>query len=203
MNIGDLGALKTPLILLVLVTTISAGIVYNLDKSVTVVKRELDQQLAQLREARTRLQKSGEEKEIIVRYLSGYQYLQRIGFIGDEQRLNWLEGLRLSNQQTQLFGVDYQIGAQQPYAYANELNPGQLMLYQSQMKISLNLLHEEDLMRFLGALARQGAGFFSVNQCMVERIGSGGSIRFQPNLHADCELEWITVRPPVAADKKS
>lgn len=203
MNASELKALQNPLIALILAVAISAGLIYYLEQSLGAGKRELAQQQDQLREARTRLQKSGDEKEIIVRYLRDYQALQRIGFAGDEQRINWLEGLRLTNQQTQLFGVDYQINAQQPYPYASELDPGRLTLYQSPMKISLRLLHEGDLMRFLGTLATQGAGFFSVNQCLVERLDTGGSIRFQPNLRADCELAWITIRPAAAGEKKS
>ena len=147
-----------------------------------------------MREARTRLQKSGDEKEIIVRELPGYQYLQRIGFIGDEQRLNWLEGLRLANQQARLFGVQYQISSQQPYPYAAELDPGQLTLHQSVMKLNFQLLHEGDLMSFLGTLAKQNAGFFSVNQCRIERLSTSGSIRFRPNLRAECDIAWITLR---------
>ena len=56
---------------------------------------------------------------------------------------------------------------------------------------------------FLGTLAKQGAGVFSVNQCVMERIDTGGSIRFQPNLRAECELAWITARPSTPEDKKS
>ena len=203
MNTADLLALKNPVIVLILALALGAGFIYYLDQSLTTARRDLAGQQNQLREARTRLQRSGDEKQIIVRYLSNYQYLQRLGFIGDEQRINWLEGLRLSNQQTQLFGVDYQIGAQQPYPYASELEPGQLALQQSLMKISFRLLHEGDLLRFLGTLAKQGVGVFSVNQCVMQRIDTGGSIRFQPNLHADCELAWITARPATPGDKKS
>ena len=202
MNAAELKALQTPLIILVIVIGLGAGIIYQLDQTLTVSKRELGQHQVQMREARTRLQKSGEEKEAIVRYLPNYQYLQRIGFVGDEQRLNWLEGLRLSNQQTQLFGVQYQIGSQQLYPYAAELNPGQLTLHQSVMKLSFQLLHEGDLMSFLAALGKQGAGFFSVNQCKLERLGTGGSIRFQPNLRADCDIAWITLRPASAGERK-
>ena len=203
MNAADLLALRKPVIALILILALAAGFIYYLDQSLTVSKRELAGQQVQLREARTRLQKSGDEKQIIVRYLSNYQYLQRLGFVGDEQRINWLEGLRLSNQQTQLFGVDYQIGAQQPYPYASELDPGQLTLQQSVMKISFRLLHEGDLLRFLGTLAKQGVGLFSVNQCVIQRVDTGGSIRFQPNLQADCELAWITARPVAPGDRKS
>ena len=127
MNATELNALHNPLIvLLVMVVGLGAGLIYQLDQTLTSAKRELAQQQVQMREARTRLQKSGDEKDVIVRYLPSYQYLQRLGFVGDEQRLNWLEGLRLSNQQAQLFGVQYQIGSQQPYPYAAELDPGQL-----------------------------------------------------------------------------
>jgi hypothetical protein len=203
MNTADLLALRNPVIALILALALGAGFIYYLDQSLTTARRDLAEQQNQLREARTRLQRSGDEKQIIVRYLSNYQYLQRLGFVGDEQRINWLEGLRLSNQQTQLFGVDYQIGAQQPYPYASELEPGQLTLQQSLMKISFRLLHEGDLLRFLGTLAKQGVGVFSVNQCVIKRIDTGGSIRFQPNLQADCELAWITARPATPGDKKS
>jgi hypothetical protein len=185
------------------VAGLGAGIIYQLDQMLTSSRLELAQQQSQMREARTRLQKSGDEKDIIVRYLPNYQYLQSIGFAGDEQRLNWLEGLRLANQQAQLFGVQYQIGSQQPYPYAAELEPGQLTLNQSVMRLNFQLLHEGDLMSFLAALGKQGAGFFSVNQCRLDRLTTGGSIRFQPNLRAECDIAWITVRPSSPGDKKS
>ena len=202
MNAAELKALQAPLIILVIVLGLGAGIVYQLDQTLSGTKRELAQQQAQMREARTRLQKSGEEKELIVRYLPNYEYLQRIGFVGDEKRLNWLEGLRLSNQQAQLFGVQYQIGSQQQYPYAAELSPGQLTLHQSVMKLSFQLLHEGDLMSFLKALGKQGAGFFAVNECKLDRANTGGSIRFQPNLRADCDIAWITLRAASPGERK-
>jgi len=201
-NAPELKALRAPLIILVIVLGLGAGIVYQLDQTLSATKRELAQQQAQMREARTRLQKSGEEKELIVRYLPNYEYLQRIGFVGDEKRLNWLEGLRLSNQQAQLFGVQYQIGSQQQYPYAAELSPGQLTLHQSVMKLSFQLLHEGDLMSFLKALGKQGAGFFAVNECKLDRANTGGSIRFQPNLRADCDIAWITLRAASPGERK-
>ena len=202
MNAGDWNALKRPLIMLITIAALSAGLIYYIDQWQDTAKRDLAQQQNQLRDARTRLHKSGDEKNVIVRYLDDYQYLERLGFAGEERRLNWLEGLRFANQKMRLFGVDYDIGTQQPYPYASELMPGQLTLQQSLMKVKLGLLHEGDLMRFLETLARQGAGVFSVNQCSIERIDTGGSIRFQPNLRAECELAWITVRP-AQTDKKS
>ena len=200
----DLHSLKTlqrPLGVLAAVITLSAIVLYYTDLTFHSARRAATQQQAQLREARIQLNKSGEEKATIVRYLDQYQQLQQFGFVGEEQRINWLDGLRLANQQARLFGVDYQIGAQQPYPFAAELDPGPLMLRQSLMKLNLKLLHEDDLMRFLRTLAQQGAGVFSVNQCMMERAAAGDNLRNQPNLRAECELAWITLRPP--EEKKS
>jgi len=195
--------LKAPLTALAVAVLLGIGLPYYSDSKLKDAKRELAQQQKQLSDARTKLNKSGDEKNIIVRFLKDYDHLQRIGFVGEEQRINWLDGLRLANQQTRLFGVDYQIGTQKPYPFANELNPGQMAIFQSEMKISFKLLHEEDLMRFLSALAKQGAGVFSVTECMMERMETGGSIRFQPNIRAECDLAWITMRPATTGDKKS
>ena len=203
MKASELRALKGPLIVLI-ATILSAGVLYYYtDLTLKKVMLEFAQQQDQLRDARTRLQKSGEEKNVIVRYLGGYQYLQQLGFVGDEQRINWLDGLRIANQEARLFGVDYQISTQQPYPYASELDPGQLALYQSVMKVTLKLLHEDDLLRFLHALAAQNVGVFAVNQCVLSRVDTGSSIRFQPHLSADCELAWITAKPSAPGDKKS
>lgn len=202
MTQADLQALKNPLLALLAVLLAAATAIYYSDQLMVSARRQLAQQQAQLKEARTRLQKSGDEKDIIVRYLDSFQQLQRAGFVGDEQRINWLDGLRLTNQQSDLFGVDYQIGSQKPYAYAAEFNPGQLELNQSVMRLRFRLLHEEDIMRFFNILARQGAGIFTIDQCSMRRIDTGGVIRFQPNVTAECELSWITARVGAAGERK-
>jgi hypothetical protein len=195
MKVEDLKAIQIPLIILIAVIGMGVGIIYYTHKLLQTEQQKLIKQQSLLSEARSRVQKSGDEKATITQYLGDYQYLQQLGFAGDEQRINWLEGLRQSNQQLQLFGVDYKIATQQAYPYASELDPGPLKLNQSVMNVSLKLLHEGDLMRFLGTLAQKGVGIFSVNQCMLARIETGGSIRYQPNLRADCELAWITAKP--------
>lgn len=200
MNQGDLKALRSPLLILLITVLAGAGAVYYTRALLAQSQQQLAQRQVLLKDARTRLQRSGDEKEIIIRYLGEYQQLARSGFVGDEQRINWLDSLRLANQQVELFGIDYQIGAQKPYAHASEFNPGQLSLMQSEMKLGFRLLHEEDLIRFFGSLARQGTGIFLIDQCTLRRIDTAGMIRFQPNLLAECGLSWITAK--AATEKK-
>jgi hypothetical protein len=202
MNAATLQALRNPLIALLVVVIAGAMAVYHSDRMKKAAAQQLAQQQIQLKGARTRLQKSGEEKDIIVRYLDSFRQLQSDGFIGEEQRINWLDGLRLANQQADLFGVDYQIGTQGPYPYAAELVPGQLQLNQSVMRLQFRLLHEGDLTRFLSALGRQGGGIFSVDQCLLRRTDTRGVIRYQPNATADCELSWITAKVAPGAEQK-
>ena len=194
MTQDDFQTLRNPLIALLVVALIGAAIVYYSESMLVTARQQLSRQQAQFKDARTRLQKSGDEREIIVRYIDRYRQMERIGYIGDEQRINWLDGLRLANRQADLFGVEYQIGAQKPYSYAVDYNPGQLALNQSVMRLRFRLLHEEDLLRFFNALARQGNGLFTIDQCNLRRINTGGIIRYQPNVNAECDLSWITVK---------
>jgi hypothetical protein len=71
------------------------------------------------------------------------------------------------------------------------------------MQLRFRLLHEGDLLRFFDALARQGAGVFTVDQCLLRRIDSRGVLRYQPNVNAECELSWITVKAGSAAERKN
>lgn len=194
MSQEDLQALKGPLAFLLVVLVAGAGAIYYSDRAKATARQQLVQQQGQLREARTRLQRSGDEKDLIVRYLDSFRQLERAGFVGEEQRINWLDGLRLANQRADLFGVDYQIGTQTAYTYSTDFNPGPIALNQSVMRLQFRLLHEADLMRFLSALAAQGGGLFTVDQCKLSRIDTRGVIRYQPNITADCDLSWITAK---------
>jgi hypothetical protein len=205
MNREDLQALRIPLSVLgvtlvaaILVMWFSSGVLDSAER--TKAQRE-----TQLREARGRIQNAGEEKEMIGRYLGTYQQLARAGFVGDEQRINWLDSLRMANEEARTFGVEYDIGAQKPYLYSAELNPGQLVMQESVMHLKFRLLHEEDLPRFFNALARYGGGYFTIEQCHMRRMRSGEvdkAVTVQPNLTAECDLRWLTVKPATAADKK-
>jgi hypothetical protein len=202
MNLRDMSALRGALMLLGAIIAASAGAVVFSGKLVERARQEATRQHAALQEARLRYQRSGDEKETIVRYLGGYEQLQREGVVGEERRINWIDGLRTANIHSELFGVDYQIGVQQPYPGGTSY--GGIEMRQSVMKIRLPLLHEADLLRFLDTLKRQQVGLFVVDQCLLDRINqAGGSPRYQPNLVAECSLTWITLPEDGGKDKKA
>jgi len=198
--------LTLPLLVFAVVALAVFGAVkFSLGK-VQAAQQQFNTQQTQLRDAQTRVQKSGAEKELIVRFLPGYQQLSAIGFVGEEQRINWLDALRVVNQKGALFGVDYDISPRRPFPLASALAPtpapGQMTVMHSMMKLRFPMLHEADLPRFFERLSDQGAGLFMVDQCTIRRVATGPNLRFQPNLAADCQLSWITAQPAETTGNK-
>lgn len=199
MNAEEFKALRGPLILLVIMLIAASLAIYYTNSLREKAELAFKQQQNQLREAQTRMQRSGDEKAIIVQYVDKYRQLEQAGIIGDEQRINWLDSLRIANERTDLFGINYSIGIQQAYPYAAELDPGQISLRQSVMKLEFRLLHEIDLLRFFEVLRAQGSGLFHLDSCTMRRTELTGALRFQPNIAANCELAWITASPVTAS----
>jgi hypothetical protein len=201
----DIDALRVPLITLV-ATLVAAALMIFVSAAVLDSARQLlVKRDSELRQARLKIQNAGEEKEMISRYLASYQQLARAGFVGEEQRITWLDSLRGANEEARIFGVEYDLSAQRPYAYAAEFNVGSLLLQESVMHLKFGMLHEEDLPRFLDALARRGGGFFTVDDCTVRRMKGGeleARVQVEANLAADCNLRWLTLKPATAAEKK-
>ncbi len=187
--------LTVPLVILLAFLLAAAGAVKLTYDRAQAAQQRLTVQQTQLREAQTRVQKSGMEKELIIRYLPGYKQLAAIGFVGEEQRINWLDALRVVNQKGDLFGVNYELSPRRHYLLASTLSPGQMNVMQSVMKLRFQMLHEGDLPRFLELLSNQKAGLFMVDQCTLKRVSSAQSMRYQPNLAAECQLSWITAQP--------
>lgn len=191
-----LSEMKVPLAALAAVAVASAGLISWTRAEIVKSQRALAAQENQLRDAKNRFQRSGDERDLIVRHLPPYEGLRKQGLIGPEQRINWLDALRTTNQQARLFGVEYQVSTQQNYPYAQELNAPKLGMAQSVMKLSLQLVHEGELLRFFRQLEAQGAGTFDINECVLERTASPDApLNAQPNLKAECELAWITLNP--------
>ncbi|HSF48770.1 MAG TPA: hypothetical protein VLA73_10445 [Burkholderiales bacterium] len=187
-------ALRLPLFMLIAVLALGAYMMERMvDKQQAALDR-LEREQGHLREARQRYEQSGQERALIERYLPEYRRLEREGFIGPGARVNWLDALRVADQQVELFGAEYELGPQKAYPTA----PGgdQLPMSRAPMKISFQLLHEADLTRFFLILREQRVGIFELNQCTLARIGAQSALaRYEPKLQAECEVSWVTVTP--------
>ena len=192
----DLGAMKMPLLALAIAIAASFAMVSFSSNLHSASEKQYRDQLTGLREARTRYQRSGDERETVTRYLKAYHQLEESGFVGAEQRLNWVEGLRAASAQAGLLGVDYQLTAQEPFPFAAKDDPVGDRVKHSRMRLSFGVLHEGDLMRLFHALSAQQPGLFALNSCSLDRAGrQGAPIPRHANLTAECELSWVTIDP--------
>ncbi|WP_047540666.1 hypothetical protein [Methylotenera versatilis] len=150
-----------------------------------------------LNQARQKYQSSGLEKETITQYLPIYNDLLASGFIGEERRIEWIENLRQIHAQHKLFSIDYSIGLQENYKPNFLLNLGNFKLNRSVMKLSLDMLHEGDLLALLDGLQEQTTPFI-VRDCEITRpIGAVMNTKtISANLKAVCEIDWLTLRDP-------
>jgi hypothetical protein len=185
--------LAIPGIVLAAVLIAALVLVRYADGLVARAKSSRAAQEQALSEARLKYSNAGTEKDIITRYLGTYRALQELGFVGGEQRINWVDSLRKANREAGMFGVEYQVAQQAPYPLANEIGGGSLPMKHSVMKLTVPLLHEGDLMRFFRLLAAQRSGVFTLNACQLRRNSGGDPNSLQPRLGAECEVSWITV----------
>ena len=154
-----------------------------------------------LNAARQRYQLSGAEKDMITEYLPQYQMLISRGFVGEEQRIAWVEHLREQHKSQKLFGIKYSISPQEKYTPAFLGNSGGFTLNRSVMKLELDMLHEGDLLQLTEGLSIENATPFILRECEINRLNPGSQISNQlvANLHALCELDWLTLREPATA----
>ncbi len=146
-------------------------------------------------EVQAKLASATEEGREIKASLQQYQALAARGIVGEEKRLDWVDTVTAVKNERRLFNIRYSIEPQQELDYPGFSRGSGVKFMVSRVKISMKLLHEEDLLNFLDDLARRGKSYLSVRSCDVRREsrGSGGTT-LAPRLQADCEFDLITIR---------
>jgi hypothetical protein len=191
-----LAMVKLPFLVLAIALAASFAVVNFSSAKLQQAEEQNRSRLLQLKEARSRYQRSGNERETILRYLPAYQQLQKQRFVGSEQRIDWLEALRVASGQAGSFGVTYQLAPQKPFGLVGKENPMSTYLRHSDMKLAFGLVHEGDLMRFFDALHAQQTGIFMLTDCSLDRAAQGVTpAPRHANLSAQCELSWLTIEP--------
>lgn len=172
-------------------------------------RAEFSHNQAQFEAERARYLALGEQAALLTAHYPAFAALGRQGVVGPEQRLNWIETLGQAGPELGLPRLEYEIGRRQAlradYGLDYELDHGSghiaYRLYKSELRLSLGLLHEADLLRLFDYLDRHARGYYTVRACRLQQ--SAGAIRMAPeaaNLTADCRLEWLTLNLPDGGD---
>ena len=140
-----------------------------------------------------RLARIAEEEREVKEKLDIYQRLKALHVLGEERRLEWADAIARIRAQRELLDLRYRVERQR-LLNTVQGKPGNVEFYASTMNVDMALLHEEDQTRFLGDLRASGNAYYSVKRCQLERRGQpAGSTLIAPRLHADCQIDLITI----------
>lgn len=169
-----------------------SGVLWSRQQALDAQAARLQQQAA-LNAARQQLDRSRQQQRLIDTHLADYQALAGRGFVGAEDRLAWIEAVQLANRKAGLTGLEYRLT---PRAASDPALAQGLPLGQTVMLLTMPLLVETDLPRFLAALKTRAPGIYRVHGCRLSRLGSASFEAVNPpRLQAACELLWFTVAP--------
>jgi hypothetical protein len=144
-------------------------------------------------EIRSRLGRAGDDAATLREKIARYRQIAARGLIGEEHRLDWAERIRAIRAARRLIDVEYELQPQAAIDPALLSGPADAVDFMSStMQLHLLLLHEEDLLNVLDDLGSGVDAFVRVRQCKVARLAVAVGMA---QLRADCELEWITLRP--------
>lgn len=189
LSFDDLFELKGSLGALFLSLAMSAGLyTHTEDYQIQAFK---DREIAQrtLVDSRAQLAASQNDLQNMATYLQEYQALESQRIIGNEQRLDWIEGLEKLRKQGVVQDFQYVIAPQQVYLPNPPLELGNFALNLSPMTLQVNLLHEEQLLQLFTALHNQTQGWFILDRCSLSK-----SAEVNGSLKADCAGGWLTMK---------
>ena len=196
--------IKWSLLILLLVLCAGGTAIMVSENLIAQSQRNQREALRQLSEARSRLATAKEDHENMQTYTLGYNALLKRNVIGNDQRLDWIEGLekiRKLNRVPGSIGFKYAIAPQKPYTPAPPLDNGNFDLNLSGMTLQFELLHEEQLIDFFDALRTDINGWFIIDHCALERTAATADdddgLRASsavPQLKAECTGGWLTLK---------
>lgn len=219
---------------------ITAGVVIALIAAAIVTARWTDQSLskklkAQIdikAQAQTRLKNSDQERVDIDKNIPLLRQLESQGIFGEEKRLEWIEQLRAIEKRWAGVKLQFDISIQNPLRETDAagqaptgLAPGQTAVpvllpsgepaqsfgaFQTDMKLSLKVLHEGDVLAIIEELKAANLGRFTVKKCTFKRPGggagnssasvvggqSGAASNFVIGapLDVECVLTWVSMK---------
>ncbi|MGP1675871.1 MAG: hypothetical protein ACTS6J_01775 [Burkholderiales bacterium] len=192
---GDLKHLRLPIAACLALILAGAACYFAADGYLQETKKLGAAAAAQRTKVQARLASATEEEREIKASLQQYQALAARGIVGEEERLDWVDTVTAIKNERRLFNIRYSIEPQQELDYPGFSRGGGVKFMASRVKMTMQLLHEEDLLNFIADLAGRGRSYLSVRSCDVRREsrGSGGT-KLAPRLQADCEFDLITIR---------
>ena len=189
----ELQRLALPLLIAAVLVAAGVGLVYSAGEGLRGAQALLAVAQNERRQNTERLARIAEEEREVSQKIDVYKQLKSLNILGEERRLEWADSINRIRVQRELLDVRYRVERQKLVTSAAG-KPANVDFFASTMRVDLQLLHEEDLLRFLADLRASGNAFYSVKKCVLTRTGQGGGgPTMTPRLSAQCEIDLITI----------
>ena len=145
------------------------------------------------------------EQRMVQRYEARYQRLQRIGIIGPESRLDWIETMRTTAESLSLprvtYSIDPQLEVKAPVKSAARNNDMKIRVSHAQLQLGVS--HEFDVLRFFDELQRSAPGLIKVDGCDLSwRADLSAGLMPGSNLGAQCSVQIYSVTTSEFAEEE-
>jgi len=196
LSASDFPLLRWSILALCASSLISAVILYssNMYAESTQNARRYAQNM--LNDARNHLTTSIQDQENMAIYADEYGVLIEQKIIGDDQRLDWMEGLEKIRRKNLVTDFRYNIAPQRIYVPQPAIDSGNFDLHYSEMKLQFDLLHEGQLLDFFNAMRTGIKGWYQLEGCTLQRTGAESESQQSgmTRLKAECSGGWITLK---------
>ena len=178
---------------------ISAIVLYSSGEYAESTQNDLRSAQAMLDDARNRLTTAHQDRENMAIYAGEYSVLIGQKIIGDDQRLDWIEGLEKIRRMSLVTDFRYSIAPQKIYAPKPPIDSGNFDIHYSEMKLQFDLLHEAQLLNFFDALRTGIKGRYQLEGCTLQRTGAAlnegnNNPAAATYIKAECGGGWITLK---------
>lgn len=116
----------------------------------------------------------------------------------EEDRLYLLDALEAIRIKYKIPNLTYTIGVRKPYNYKDGvINDRGLTVMVSDIKLTMNLMHEIDLISITKSLKKIKDSIQLVTSCKLKRIGAVNATSASvssPNIEAICNVRWYTFK---------
>ena len=191
----ELKKLALPVLAALLLLGAGGGLIWGADAALKAAQRQATIAQRERQLSTERLARIAEEEREVKEKISVYQRLKALNIIGEERRLEWADAITRIRAQRELIDVRYRVERQR-LLLSVPGKPGNVDFYASAMRVELALLHEEDLLRFLGDLRDSGNAYYAVRSCSMSRTGgtgTGAGAGIVARLRAECNIDLITL----------
>ncbi len=195
MNKIDWRYMRQPLIIFVLSVMVAVSMgVFGFQYESSQIER-YDKAVGTLSATHTRYIDLVNDIDLLEQYRNLYSGYKSSGLVGEERRLSWIESLENTNKVLKLPTLTYNLLPQEKFTRPGLKVKSGVELNGSAMKLTMGLLHEEDILAVLEGLRLSIKNLFTVESCSLSRstkIGVPLDTK-NTNLSSKCTIRWVTI----------